>query len=148
MNFIKKSSIVILLISTAEANGQKWDLGDDFSGTDNPNGPWSYRDGLTKGLLGKSNPVGWCTDKSWAATPKLNWPFIIATEQTDCFESQSIDDYICKVKSPLLIRWTSPVSDWIRINGSLWNVGWSLCPMMWEVRKWHKITKAKFTKCR
>lgn len=114
------ASLLILATNTASASTIAYNLRDDFSTTQNPNGVWSYNLGGTPitGTLSGSAGDGWGYMTSWDGC-------IIKTTSTatSCHDWQQGDILVHAYSfgGDNSITWTSPSAGTIGISGLAWD---------------------------
>jgi hypothetical protein len=139
---MRRFSVASVLMACS-AFGQVYDLKNDWSDTQNPNGVWQYRAGTknlvhaadwTGALLGYTQPV-WTT----TATPGPGefLPAIFKAVSTRLGDDYSVGDIVMHSNSPgngndidvANVAWTSPSNATINISGSLWQTALHSGPM-------------------
>jgi hypothetical protein len=119
-------SLSILLPATVQAS-VIYDLGADWSDVNNPNGPWTYREGLNA-LPHQDDWGGGLGGQPGWADPGLLPPWFKAVSVVGGLDWQ-IGDIVVHTTDPnggnpnglANVIWTSPIDGTIDITGSLWN---------------------------
>jgi hypothetical protein len=123
MNIVKMNVVMLVLVGTAYgAIGDVWDVGDDYSDQNNPNGAWSYRARIDHSLLCATQQVWGVTPDAWSINCIMGGAWYFWPELGQ-FSAEPNDDFVTSGDGGgLELRWTSPVDGWVQISGSLWGI--------------------------
>jgi hypothetical protein len=118
---IFSAATLVALSQNANVNAatQVYDMTNDWSDTENPNGPWSYRGFGENGLLG-NDPFPWfgggfgwqMIGRTTQALLEFGWPLV--PEYIQPGEIFVVPGY------GLSVRWTAPSSGTINLSGTAW----------------------------
>ena len=117
------ASIAVLapcLTVATHAATQVYDLKADWSDTQNPNGPWSFRDSV--GGLFVNTPCPWWNSAGGDAITKLTEASVLPGYEGSIVEPGSLEvgDVVLVAFVYTSVRWTAPLNGIINISGALW----------------------------
>lgn len=121
----------LLVLAAPSANAAIYDLAAEFSTTQNPNDPWSYRDDAGS-LLAASGNTGWGT--GWGGVPGPTGGILQGHSSGGDWLPTDVVTHTPTGPGNVEVRWTAPMAGIIDIQGSVWDayinpdrdVGWQL----------------------
>jgi hypothetical protein len=112
------AALALCLPVANRAATQVYDLKTDWSDTQNPNGPWSYRSAGGSLLPNDSFPWG------YMYVDGIGDALIKTTEATVLPGHRELGDVVAYPMSEgVMARWTAPARGTINISGVVWNAG-------------------------
>lgn len=121
------SSVVVRSASVIEGATASWNLSSDWSDANNPNGPWTYSDGL--GMPIETRQSGWVElEDAWAGAVDGGSGWAVSKERR---VEPDLPAGSVFTLGDTTLQWTSPVSGEIEIRGALWLAGDRRRKMSW-----------------
>jgi hypothetical protein len=125
--------ISLALLGTGTASGQvfHYDLGDDFSHTNNPSGPWSYEAAGVPIACPLVVPGGVRSGWGCYSNQDVSVTKFTAAPEPGWHDAQNGDVVIhvasscCNFPSPVAIEWTAPIPGFLTVRGRAWDASFA-----------------------